>query len=76
MATASRWFTISEVAAYLHLSRRSVWRLLGPYREHLHLARLGRHPRQLTFVPSTIVRRLISERPWLASGVPLIRDTQ
>ena len=66
--TPREWYPAPVVAELLHITRRRLSDLLAPHRERCHLARDGRHPRLVLWVPAPVVRQLRKERRsvWLA----------
>lgn len=56
------WYTLAEVAALLHVGIRTTRRLLAPYREQCHLARKGRHPRLVLWVPVEVFAEIRKKR--------------
>ena len=70
MSEAKAWFTIPEIAALLHVGGRTTLRLLTPYRAKCHLARRGKNPRLVLWVPAAVVTELCNARRELwRSGV-------
>lgn len=60
--SAPEWYEAPKVADLLHVTRRHLQRLLTPHRDRCHLARDGRHPRLVLWVPALVVRQLREER--------------
>lgn len=56
------WYTLAEVADMLHVGTRTTRRLLAPYRGQCHLARKGRHPRLVLWIPGSVVSVLVEAR--------------
>lgn len=62
------WYTVDDIASLLHVSRRQVQRLVRPHDARCHLARAGRAPRLLKWVPREVVMELVEQRAWYATG--------
>jgi lambda family phage portal protein len=58
MGHVKPWYTVKELAAFLHRSPKTVRNLLKPYRDQCHLGRDGSHPRKVLWVPQLIARTL------------------
>ena len=56
-----RRYTVKEIAAILHRAPKTVRALLKPHRAKCALAREGRHPRLILYVPESVVLLLESE---------------
>ena len=56
------WYTISELADLLHVGGRTTLRLLEPHRGRCHLARRGKNPRLVLWVPAAVVAELCEAR--------------
>lgn len=67
-----QWYTLAEIATLLHVSVRTAVRLVDPYRDrgYCHLARNGKHPRLVLWVPVAIVRQICEARQvvWRAAS--------
>lgn len=65
--SGQRWYTVEEVAEELHVRPLTAWRLVRPYRDRCHLARKGRHPRRVLWIPEAVLRQLREARDWPAA---------
>jgi hypothetical protein len=63
MLTTKYWYSVADLAARYHVSEKTVrLHILPPHRGRCHLARRGRHPRLLLWIPAEVVRLLDRER--------------
>lgn len=64
------WYTIPELAELLHVGGRTTLRLLEPHRAQCHLARRGKNPRLVLWIPASVVSEICDERKatWRAAS--------
>lgn len=68
--TSQYWFCVDDLMALWHLSGKMVHTLLQPHRGRCHLARRGRQPRLVLWVPIEVVRTINNDRKamWEKAG--------
>jgi hypothetical protein len=60
--TAQYWFSVEDLAALWHIKAQMVRLLLKPHRGRCHLARRGKRPERVLWIPVEVVRALDRER--------------
>lgn len=60
--TAQFWWTTDQLGARWHISEKRVRELLVPHRGQCHLARRGKNPRLVLWIPIDVVKRLDRDR--------------
>ncbi len=53
-----RWYTVREIALLLHRAPKTIRSLLKPYRTRCRLAREGRNPRRVLYIPESVARQV------------------